>query len=419
MTIALPRNLSTYLSGINDWLTLSQAVVRANEVYELGGVKSPPHLASFKLKPDCSFIIGVWCTLIAIMFTFNLVSSEVNSKTVQLTLTYGVSRWEFVATKLAATITAIFMPVWCLMNVSLFIIIGTTSAFVNWSEIFTQLLVLNLTMVSALLLIAFYSVVGTLLSVSIKSEQASLITSISLWLFMVSLWPTCAFIAALEAAPLESIREASSQWSTLENGVGFSLSVDRLKTIVDQPWSDSTKREKIVQMSNGISAELESKITSSRKAAKDLRSEYRRKQERQISLAIFLASVFPSGQWRVVLEQMSLSGYARHKELSKQLELFSSDFAIISAELKGEHSSEAHFRSSGSSGYKGFRLSIAYDKDFSRVGFDRTRLPVFNFVRPEPLELFSRTVDMHIFLLTYLIVTFLLLYVISMRARFY
>ncbi len=146
-----------------------------------------------------SYVVVMILSFLAMLFTFDTISGEKESKTLGLTLSNGISRGTILFGKFLSTVTVIFMIEFLGIITGMIIFIVSKGGEMNTALLTDICSFLFL----SLLCISCFTAFGILSSVIAKNSNLSLLVSLSIWLLFVIVIPNSARFWAIGLFPID------------------------------------------------------------------------------------------------------------------------------------------------------------------------------------------------------------------------
>ena len=201
-----PTPLSVFAKGLADSLPSYLGMTRN------GITQGPPSIVSAPLSQllghlDFLFVVGTVFSLLALLFTFDAVAGEREAGTLRITLANSLPRDLFLWSKLIGGYLVFVIPF--LVSFLFGLIMLVWQGFpLGEPEVFPR--VLSLTLV-ALLYIAVFFAIGTVISTYLDSAKTALIVAFTVWVFAVLITPRLGFLAAKVISPTRT-SQSNSTW---------------------------------------------------------------------------------------------------------------------------------------------------------------------------------------------------------------
>ena len=257
-------------------------------------------------KVDWAFIIGYVLSLIALLFTFDAVSSERERGTLRLMLANSVPRHTVLIGKFLGALISVSIPFTLAVLMNL-LLISTSSAVHLNTEAWGRLGIIFLI---ALLYMCLFLALGLLISARVQRSAVSLVVLLLVWVTVVVFMPsTLASIASEFSPPLSSEpfwKRRNKIQEELWNKYGRWL------------WSDVVDKETLTAKSEFFT--------------KDAEAEERLNQERltekvvQVQHARTITRLSPATLLQHLLESFAGTGFERHLQFVENTRRYARQF---------------------------------------------------------------------------------------------
>ncbi len=244
-----------------------------------------------------SFVTALIVSFIALLFTFDAVSGEKESKTLTLSLANPVSRGTLLVGKLASAVLSVMAIVvaGCLTGLIIIIVLGPaglTSALAGE--------VLGFLAVTALLA-ATFAAFGLLSSVIAPSSNVSLLLALAFWLAFAVIVPNSSVFVAKNLFPIESSEAVQKR---------INAAFDDLdKNAPPGSWMMNSGNPFLPQ--HELRANLQMKRL---RAEKGIRDAYYQTMFRQFERTRFVTAFSPVSLFEVLTEAVAGGGYLRFRK---------------------------------------------------------------------------------------------------------
>jgi len=256
-----------------------------------------------------AFVAALLVSFIALLFTFDAVSGEKETKTLSLELANSVARSAILAGKYASAVASVTAIVAIGVVVSLLILIATGAAGLNVVTALEAAAFVG----AAGLLGAAMAAFGLLCSVAARSSNVSLLLALCVWLLFSVVVPNSSGIIAKTAFPIEKAEAVQKKVDSAFD--------DLNKAAPPGSWS-----------SNGSNPftpvhELRANLQRKRMAAeKAIRDDYYRTMFRQFERTRDVTSISPPASFASVMEAVVGGGYARFRVVWEGLHAYQGQF---------------------------------------------------------------------------------------------
>ena len=170
---------------------------------------------------DFSFVVIVVLSLMAILFTYDLINGEKERGTLQLVFSNAVPRARFILAKLTGAWLGLVVPLLIplLLSVLMIMIFAVPFTAAHWLK-------LSGLFAMSVMLFTFFIALGTLISTLTKRSQVSFLVSLVCWVTFVFILPRAGVVIAGQivsvpsVAQIESLKDANEKnewekfWST-------------------------------------------------------------------------------------------------------------------------------------------------------------------------------------------------------------
>lgn len=184
--IVQPAVLSIFVKGLDEVIGRSYAVSFGGQISPGGTDKSASNLFMMFMTPDLHFIVRVVLSLVALLFSFDIVSGEKESRTLSLSLANTVSRTTLLAGKWIGGYITIAAPFIVMVFAGVLVI--TLMPEIQFSG--ADWIRLALFLGGSLLYIACFFTLGMLVSIILSSSSSALIIALTLWTVFVFVIPS-------------------------------------------------------------------------------------------------------------------------------------------------------------------------------------------------------------------------------------
>ena len=134
---------------------------------------------------DLSFIVTVVFTFLAVVLTFDSVCGEREQGTLKLLMTSRISRYQIIVSKIIAVLLILCLPL--LLGLMADYLYLSLSGVISLS--FESILIVFIFFVFTLLLLAFFTALGTLISSLTRNSITSLVILLLIWVLLVVVIP--------------------------------------------------------------------------------------------------------------------------------------------------------------------------------------------------------------------------------------
>ena len=357
------NNLPKFASGARAGWGMSPVIDR--EHYTVSGIWRlkysgfPPIKAKdifpVFLKIDWILIISNVLSFLALVFTFDAISGEVERGTLRLTLSNAVARRTVLTGKFLnclISLGAIFMS-GALLNLLLLHLSGTLQLNAQeWSRIGSIFVV-------GLIYIAVFSALGFLISTLVSNASTSLVILLLIWVIWVILVPSM-LGTIMSGLNLPSIRRGPSPVHFSRNGLKEHYIARGLE-------DEAPTRERPPTPATLLWAEF---LNEEAREGARLHKAYLNAQINQIQIAREFNRISPTAIVQYAIESLAGTGFQRHLDFLKNVERYADGFNdfLISADRSDPDSPHVPFVREGMSDKPVSFESIPKFQDQVRLG---------------------------------------------------
>jgi ABC-type transport system involved in multi-copper enzyme maturation permease subunit len=192
-----PNPLSIFAKGLD---------ANLGRMYEISGLgievmsnqQSVNRLFALFTVPDMLFIIKVMLALIAVLFTFDVITSEKEQGTLKLVLASGVARLSLLMGKLLGRTALVLVPfllMFCISAAVVSLLPDLQADSYFWQRILVIL-------VSATIYVVVFCGLGTFISSIMSRSSSAMVVSLAIWVSFVFVIPNLGTTVARSIAPV-------------------------------------------------------------------------------------------------------------------------------------------------------------------------------------------------------------------------
>ena len=268
--ILKPTPLSVFAKGLEDSLPSYLGMTRNGITQGAPATFSAP-FSDLLGHLDFLFLIGTVFSLLALLFTFDVVAGEREAGTIRITLSNSVPRDLFLWSKLIGGYLVFVVPFLVSFLFGLLLLVWQGFP-LGESDVFPR--VLGLTAIS-LLYIAVFFAIGTVISTYLDSAKTALIVVFTLWVFAVLITPRVGFLAAKVIAPARTSQSVYMEKKTMRDDFDAALQAEKMKLIMEMPAEEMSEAAHVARVIAGdVLNELDERM-------KPFEEEYRQKFQEQ------------------------------------------------------------------------------------------------------------------------------------------
>jgi ABC-type transport system involved in multi-copper enzyme maturation permease subunit len=302
-----------------------------------------PFLKKFD-ELNWSFIAAVIVSFVALLFTFDAVSGEKETKTLALSLSNSVSRGTLLLGKYLSAVLSVMAIVLAGVLVSLLIVLllgraGMTTALAG--EVAGFLAVAGL-------LAATFAAFGLFSSVVAPNSNVSLLLALSFWLAFVVIIPNSSTFIARNLYPIDSSEAVQKKVNT-----AFS---DLSRSAPQGSWMSRPSNPFLPQ--HKLRADLQMKMLQAEKGIRDV---YYQAMFRQFERTRLATAVSPLSLFEYMTEAVVGGGYVRFRKVWGAVHVYQSQFLDFFLALDAVDKDSPHWFNSNEN-ISTTRKPVAFEK---------------------------------------------------------
>ena len=320
-------------------------------------------------KVDWGFITAYVLSLIALLFTFDSISSEREHGTLRLTLANSVPRHTILIGKFLGALISVSIPftLAALMNL---LIISTSSAVHLNTEAWGRL---GIIFSIALLYTCFFLALGLLVSARVQRSAVSLVILLLIWVTFVVFMPSPLALIASELSPSMSSDEKWTQYSQMREEIW-----DRYNYVA---WSKEVDRKTLTAKSAFFFENAE--------MAERLNQEYLTSKIAQVQQARSITRASPATLLQYLLESFAGTGFERHLQFVENAERYARQYREFVVDMDRSDPESLHIigvpegmtkKSVSPSAVPKFEDTLNLSKDFNDSAMEMLLLTLFVIV---------------------------------------
>ncbi|MGE5456979.1 MAG: ABC transporter permease subunit [Methanococcaceae archaeon] len=201
-----PDPMQIFSSGITDDIGRFSSISSINGIKLTNSIYSDDLIYSIFRFIDFSFIVIVVLSLLAILFTYDLINGEREKGTLQLLFSNPLPRAVFLSAKLTGAWLGLVIPVLIplLLSILLLLVFSIPLNFDHWVRLISLFGV-------SILFFTFFIVLGALISTLTRRSQVSFLISLVCWLCLIFIIPRLGIITAGQLIKVPGIAEVEGQ----------------------------------------------------------------------------------------------------------------------------------------------------------------------------------------------------------------
>ena len=227
MAVVRPRALSVFAKGLEETIDRGYTVSNFLGIEAHERQTSVRSLFSLFPTPDLLHVIKVFLSLLAVVFSYNVISGDRENGTLKLLLSSSVSRVQILAGKVAGTLAVILVPFIAFFLVCLTVLYAGGRLDLRMDDFHKIGWMLAATASYAFI----FAGLGALVSTLTRSSSASLVALLFLWGGLVLVYPNLGNLVAEELVdvPSASTQEAARMAAFAQNRFQAIHSPDRAR----------------------------------------------------------------------------------------------------------------------------------------------------------------------------------------------
>ena len=308
--------------GVPDgWsITTSDSLV-VGAIWRMEYPQSNPNL--WDIMPDSTDvdwgnIISIVLSLVAILFTFDAISSEKEHGTLRLTLSNSISRGTVLVSKFLAALITISIPFLIAALINLFLLYTSGSIVLRSSE----WLRLGVIVFIAVVFVSIFLALGLLISSRVSNSSTSLTILLLIWAVWVVLLPSTLGALTSGLQPTMTSEEFDDRVQNLFDNLDAKY--DRRQRFSKMPSRKIPASEGTLLWSKYIKEEAEN--------SEGLNEAHVDAQIAQIQLARSITRVSPAASVRYAIESLAGTGFTRHVQFLAQVRRYADEFRVFLVE---------------------------------------------------------------------------------------
>ena len=285
-----PTPLSVFANGLEGALPTYLGMTRNGVRQSSTGITQAP--LSYALGHlDFLFVISTVFSLLALLFTFDVIAGEREAGTIRIVLANALPRDRFLLGKLVGGYLVFVVPFLVSFLFGLLLLVWQGFP-LGEPQIFRR--ASSLTLVS-LLYIGVFFLIGTVISTYLDNAKTALIVAFTIWVFAVLIMPRVGFLAAKVIAPARTEQSVYMEKTILRTDLQKEkqeeINKKMFEVLGSQIMLTGKVQEKLDELRVPIEEEFREKFQS--QAAK-IEREYQRQQEQQEWVGEMLSRVTPT-----------------------------------------------------------------------------------------------------------------------------
>ena len=264
---------------------------------------------------DWGDIISVILSLVAVLFTFDAISSEQERGTLRLTLSNSISRGTVLVSKFLAALITISILFLIAALINLFLLYTSGSVLLGPSEWGR----LGVIVLIAFVYVSIFLALGLLISSRVSNSSTSLTILLLIWTVWVVLLPSTLGAITSGLQPTMTSAELADRWQRVNNNLNAEY--NHRQHLDDIPSREIPATEETLFWSKYI--------TEYAKRKEKVNEEHLNAQIAQIQLARSITRISPASSVRYAIESLAGTGFSRHVQFLAQVRRYADEFGAF------------------------------------------------------------------------------------------
>lgn len=404
-----PEKLSIFDTGVTGFIGRRSSVGSWTDNTARGARYSEDPILAVFGELDLLFIVSTVLSLFAILFSYNAVSGERESGTLQLVMSNRIRRTSVIIGKLIGgyiPLALILIIPFLLGLISLQVLTDINFSSQEWIR-------LTLTLIAYLIYLLVFYTLGLAMSAITRVTFVSFILTLVAWVFLVGIVPKVSIHIASHMSPSMSAAELSKRWRTISNT--GSTYAEQLKEYFD---NHSVTEEQYKKDQRKIWDQINKENKKEHdKIRKRVYSEYNRLRRQMVETAFMISRISPSSCLEFTSHRLNNTGPLMIESIEENLEKYDAVFkAYIQAKLEEVGDERKNWqRPYTTTTAEDGTMKATLNENFQDPELDLAGMPKFTYV-PPTLEVMVNEAIVNIAnLLFYAIIFFVIAYVAFLR----
>lgn len=286
-----PTPLSVFTNGLEEALPTYIGITRNGIKHGSVGLSQVP-ISHALGNLDFLFIASTVFSLLALLFTFDVVAGEKEAGTLRITLANALPRDQFLWGKLIGGYLVFVVPFLVSFLMGLLLIVWQGFSL---DEAHVFLRVIYLTLVSLLYIAVFFGM-GVVVSIYLDSAKTALIVAFALWVIVVLIMPRVGFLMAKLIAPIGTEQSVYMEKTVLRDNLNAEMQQkinEKMVTIFGGGSQTITleRQKELKEIRAPIEEEYRMRF---QKRANKINLDYQRRKERQEQIGEILSRFTPT-----------------------------------------------------------------------------------------------------------------------------
>ena len=305
--------------GVGEGLFMTSSRFSISTTWRMKYPQSNPNL--WDIMPDYTNvdwgdIISMTLSLVAILFTFDAISSEQERGTLRLTLSNSISRGTVLISKFLAALITISIPFLIAALINLFLLYTSGSiplGLSDWGRLGVIVLI-------AFVYVSIFLALGMLISSCVSSSSTSLTILLLIWVVWVVLLPSTIGALTSGLQPTMTSNELAARRQPL---------VSNFFEQYDELWRKIPSREIPATEETLLWSKY---LTEDARDNERLNEEHLDAQIAQIRLARSITRISPAASVRYTIESLAGTGFTRHIQFLEHVRRYAGEFRTFLTE---------------------------------------------------------------------------------------
>jgi ABC-2 type transport system permease protein len=323
---------------------------------------------------DWVYIVGIFLTLLALFFSYDLISGQREAGTLSLVLTQPVSRAQMLMGTYLGAVLGLVSPLFVGITGHLLFIVVLGQVPLMATDAFR----IGGVIVVFIVFLSFFVFVGLLISSLTTYSSTTLVNALMVWVVLVLIIPNGAEPIANLLDPLPDPREYQRRIQAIEQVEHakrhLGVSSDMLDPIVNAPDPPEEKKRRIEALQQRLTEEQLEARWEIRRMQNHVRQERERRQFNHLDLARRLSRFSPLGLYRYAAESIADTGLIRQERFRRQLDHYAGTFTAFAKPLRRHYAPQARHAGYTSVDLDGYQLTVP-----NGLNYDEIKVPPQNF----------------------------------------
>lgn len=272
------------------------------------------------------FVVSMFLSFIALLFTFDAISGEKEERTLSLVFSNRVPRRTFLISKICSAVTVVSGMLLIGMLISMIMLAVSGKVLLDQSFMIESLFFF----IFSVLFITLFAVLGLFASSVTRSSNVSLLTSLCIWLFAAVVIPNTSVFWANKLFPIPTSDKVAQTISEEQ--------MDLNKNAPEGSWSSHGGN--LFYPRHELRANIQTKLLNAEKRHRD---DYYQQMFRQFESTRNVTLVSPIAQFDYINEAFLGGGYLRFQKNWNDLHKFQEQFLQWFKEIDAKDENSPHW----------------------------------------------------------------------------